>query len=120
VSERQTTSEVTFDGALSLSCRRLFVLTCAIGTARYIDARLAAVQLHVALDRAHCLALLMPDSTKPYVVRRLREVRAIAALMLALVAPPPRLRRSEVCQRHSTVAHNAAKARCARAEIFAA
>jgi hypothetical protein len=96
MSERQASSETTFDGALLLSRRWLLALTCAIGTARYFDACLAAVRLRAALDQARRLAGLESDRAKPCATHRLRGVRAIAAPMLALVPAPRRSPRPDL------------------------
>jgi len=96
VSEHQVRSDdVTFDHAIGLARRWLMGLICAIGTARYFDSWLAAVQLRVALDRAERLASLMANEFRASASRRFRGVQSLAAPMLALAPAPSRL---EICK----------------------
>jgi hypothetical protein len=82
------TEDATFDITLRLIRERLVSLTCAIGAGVYFDAWLASVQLLAALDRAESLARTMVDEAGHRASRQIRDLRSIAAPMLAL-APAP-------------------------------
>jgi hypothetical protein len=91
VTGRQSSSDnVSFDDVLQATRRWLMALTCAVGTARYFDAWLAAVQLQAALERAERQAWRMSDGRALCASRQIRSVRAIAAPMLALAPAPGR------------------------------
>jgi hypothetical protein len=80
---------VAFDGVLHAVRRRTLELTCAIGGVRYLAAWLEACELERLIERAAHAAAAIPEAAeRADAMRRLNEVRAVAASMLAL-APAP-------------------------------
>jgi hypothetical protein len=79
----------SFDGVLRAVRDRTLRLTCSIGRIDYLTAWLEACELERQLERAARVAAAIPDAReRAAAMRRLDDVRAVSASMLAL-APAP-------------------------------
>jgi hypothetical protein len=102
--------DVSFDATVRVIGRWLTTLACAIGTANYFDAWLAAMRLRMALDRGEWLAGLMSSESRLLALTRLNGIQSIAAPILALAPMPSRheirnTRTSDAHQGRRTLEH---------------
>lgn len=89
--------DVAFDVSLHAARHHLVMLTCAVGTARYLESCLAAAHLRLALVEADHLA-----GASARARRLVESVRSIAGPMLALA---PMVSRAQIRQLRTSDPH---------------